>query len=464
MTSKLSRREFVKRASALSFAGAGAPFALNLATIGAAAAQTVSDYRAIVCLFFFGGNDHTNTIMPYDPVEHAEYVNSRPTIAFARDALTATATAPVASQGGRPFAFHPALTSFKSLYDLGKLAVVANAGPLIVPTSKTQYQNRSVPLPPKLFSHNDQQSVWQANTPIGEGARLGWGGRMGDLLAAQNGQPTFTCISASGNTVFLSGQEAIQYQVGSNGSTAFNALSGNLYGSATAGNAYRRVIMRTSPHLFENQLGQVVSRSISANAVLSSNLPPASQFTVPIPANNGLAGQLSVVARMIFARGGLTANRQVFFVSTGGFDNHDFLLNDHNLRMQTVNAAVDAFYQWLQQMQMENNVTLFTASDFGRTLTSNGDGSDHGWGAHHFVVGGAVQGGNIYGSFPQVTFNTAEDVGQGNLLPTTSVDQYAATLARWFGVADSRMPEVLPNIANFGASRYLGFLDLTALP
>jgi uncharacterized protein (DUF1501 family) len=222
--------------------------------------------------------------------------------------------------------------------------------------------------------------------------------------------------------------------------------------------------MRTSPHLFENQLGQVVSRSISANAVLSANLPPASQFTVPIPANNSLAAQLSVVARIIFARGGLTANRQVFFVSTGGFDNHDFLLNDHNLRMQSVNGAVDAFYQWLQQMQMENNVTLFTASDFGRTLTSNGDGSDHGWGAHHFVVGGAVQGGNIYGSFPQVTFNTAEDVGQGNLLPTTSVDQYAATLARWFGVADSRMPEVLPNIVNFGASRYLGFLDLTGLP
>jgi uncharacterized protein (DUF1501 family) len=151
---------------------------------------------------------------------------------------------------------------------------------------------------------------------------------------------------------------------------------------------------------------------------------------------------------MIFARGGLSANRQVFFVSTGGFDNHDFLIDEHNLRMQTVNAAVNAFYQWLQQMQMENNVTLFTASDFGRTLTSNGDGSDHGWGAHHFVVGGAVQGGNIFGTFPQVTFNTAEDVGH----------QYAATLARWFGVPDSRMPEVLPNIANFGASRYLGFL------
>ncbi len=338
MSSRLSRREFVKRASALSFMGAGAPFALNLATIGAASAQTVTDYRAIVCLFLFGGNDHTNTIMPYDPTEHAAYVNARQSIAFAYDALTPTATAPVASQNNRPFAFHPALTAFKQYYDLGKLAVVANVGPLVVPTTLAQYRGRSVPLPPKLFSHNDQQSVWQANQPVGEGARLGWGGRMGDLLASQNGQTIFTCISASGNAVFMSGQEVIQYQVGTNGSTGIAALSGNLYSSPTAGNAYRRLITRSSAHLFESQLGQVVSRSIGANATLSASLPAANTFTVPVPANNGLANQLNVVARIIAARGGLAANRQVFFVSTGGFDNHDFLLNDHNARMQSVNA------------------------------------------------------------------------------------------------------------------------------
>lgn len=458
MTSRLSRREFVKRASALSFMGAGAPFALNLASIGAASAQAAPGYRAIVCLFLFGGNDHTNTIIPYDPAEHTEYVNARQSIAFVRDALTPTATAPVASQGNRPFAFHPALTAFKSLYDQGRLAVVANVGPLVVPTTLAQYRARSVPLPPKLFSHNDQQSVWQANQPVGEGARLGWGGRLGDLLAAQNGQTIFTCISAAGNAVFMSGQEVLQYQVGANGSIAFNALSGSLYGSSSAGSAYRRVITRASGHLFENQLGQVVSRSISANATLSASLPPASSFTLPIPANNGLANQLNVVARIIAARGGLGTTRQVFFVSAGGYDNHDFLIDEHNRRLAGVNAAVDAFWQWLVQLQMESNVALFTASDFGRTLTSNGDGSDHGWGAHHFVIGGAVQGGTVYGTFPQVRFGTPEDVGQGNLLPTTSVDQYAATLGRWLGVSDTAMPDVLPNIVNFGASRYLGFL------
>jgi uncharacterized protein (DUF1501 family) len=454
MTTRQSRREFVKRASALSFAGAATPFALNLANIGAASAQTVGGYRAVVCLFFFGGNDHTNTIIPYDPAEHAAYVSARQSIAHARDALTPTSIAPVASQGGRPFAFHPALTTFKSLYDAGKVAVVANVGPLIVPTTRTQYRNGSVPVPPKLFSHNDQQSVWQSTTPVGEGARLGWGGRMGDLLASQNGLTVFTCISAAGNAVFLSGRDVIQYQVSSNGAVSISAITGNLFGSSTASSAYRRVITRTSPHLLEDELGKITSRSIDANALLASALQPASQFTTPVPANNSLASQLSVVARMISARTSLTANRQVFFVSLGGFDNHDELLTEHNLRMQTVNSAVSAFYSWLQQLQMENSVTLFTASDFGRTLTSNGDGSDHGWGSHHFAIGGAVQGG-VYGTFPQVQFNTSEDVGQGNLLPTTSVDQYAATLARWLGVTDANVPDVLPNVVNFGASRYL---------
>ena len=457
MTTRQSRREFIKRASALSIAGGAAPFALNLATIGAASAQAVGGYRAIVCLFFFGGNDHTNTIIPYDPTEHAAYLNARTSIGHARDALTPTSIAPVASQGGRSFAFHPALTTFKTLYDAGKVAVVANVGPLIVPTTKTQYRNGSVPLPPKLFSHNDQQSGWQATTPIGEGARLGWGGRMGDLLASQNGLTVFTCISAAGNAVFLSGQDVIQYQVSSNGAVSISAITGSLFGSSTAASAYQRVITRTSPHLFEDELGKITARSISANNLLASALLTAPAFTTPTPANNGLASQLNIVARMISARGALTANRQVFFVSLGGFDNHDNLLSEHNLRMQSVDSAVNAFYSWLQQIQMENSVTLFTASDFGRTLTSNGDGSDHGWGSHHFAIGGAVQGG-VYGTFPQVQFNTNEDIGQGNLLPTTSVDQYAATFARWLGVADARVPDILPNVVNFGASRYLDFL------
>ncbi len=455
--SRLSRREFLKRASALSFAGTATPFALNLASIGSASAQVAGGYRAVVCLFLFGGNDHTNTIIPYDQTEYNEYFNSRPDIALMRNDLAGTATAPVASQGGRSFAFHPSLTSLKGLYDSGNLAVVANVGPLIEPTTKTQYQNRSVPLPPKLFSHNDQQSVWQANTAVGEGARLGWGGRMGDMLASQNGLPIFTAVSAAGNTVFLSGENVLQYQMSTSGAINIRGISGSLFGSSSASSLYQQLITRNSSHLFEDELGNVISRSIDSNALLSSSLPPASQFITPVPSGNRLASQLNIVARMIFARGSLGTSRQVFFVSQGGFDNHDFLLDRHGGLMQTLDEAIGAFYGWLGEMSMENNVTLFTASDFGRTLTSNGDGSDHGWGAHHFVVGGAVQGGDIYGTFPQVAFGTPEDVRQGNLLPSTSVDQYAATFARWLGVTDTNVPDVIPNIVNF-SPRYLDFL------
>lgn len=452
-----SRRHFLKTASALSVAGGATPFALNLATIGTAAAQS-ADYKALVCLFLFGGNDHTNTFVPYDQAGYTDYFNSRSSIAIPRDQLTPTATGAVGSQGGREFAFHPSLTAFKSLWDLGKLAVVANVGPLVVPTTKTQYQQRSVPLPPKLFSHNDQQSAWQAYRPTGEGARIGWGGTLGDLLASANTTSAFTAISVAGNAVWLSGNNVIQYQVGSGGALSISGIAGNLFGSTTSPAAYRRMVTRTSTNLFENEVGIITNRSIAANELLRTALPAATTLSPGIPPNNGLASQLNLVARMISARAQLGTGRQVFFVSVGGYDHHDFLIDQHAQRLAQVNGAVNAFWQWLSQLNMTNNVTLFTASDFGRTLTSNGDGSDHGWGAHHFVIGGAVQGGNVYGTFPLTRYGTSDEVGQGNLIPTISVDQYAATFARWLGVSDTDVPIALPNIVNFGSSRYLPFL------
>jgi uncharacterized protein (DUF1501 family) len=457
---RASRRQFLKTCSLMSIAGAASPFAVNLAAISSAAAQTLPGYKALVCLFFYGGNDHTNTCIPYDQTSYDQYNASRPSIAIPRDAaLAANATGTVASQGGREFAFHPALTAFKTHWDAGRLAVVANVGPLVVPTTKAQYQNRSVPLPPKLFSHNDQQAVWQAYRPIGEGANIGWGGRIGDLLASNNSNALFTCISAGGNSVFLSGTNVLQYQVGSSGPSAISSISGTIYGSqgATASTAYRSLITGASPNLFENELGVVTNRSITANQQLSGALPPASTLPGGIPANNGLASQLSVVARTIAARTTLGSSRQVFLVSIGGFDNHDFLLTQHTQQLAQVNAAVGAFYSWLVQLGVQNDVTLFTASDFGRTLTSNGDGSDHGWGSHHFVLGGSVVGREVYGNFSPTVFGSSVDIGQGNLLPGLAVDQYAATFARWLGVTDADMPLVLPNIVNF-SPRYVSFL------
>jgi uncharacterized protein (DUF1501 family) len=458
MTTRASRRQFLKTASLMSIAGAASPLALNLASIGAASAQSAPGYKAIVCLFLYGGNDHTNTLIPYDQPSYNEYFASRDTIAIARDQLTATATGAVASQGGREFAFHPALTAFKTRWDEGKLAVVANVGPLVVPTTKTQYNNRSVPLPPKLFSHNDQQSVWQADAPLGEGASLGWGGRLGDLLASQNATSAFSCISASGNAVFLSGSNVIQYQVSSSGAVSISGISGTLFSSASAATAYRSLLTRASANLLENELGVITNRSITANEQLRTALPPASTLVPAIPTNNSLASQLNVVARIIAARGALGTGRQVFFVSLGGFDHHDFLLTQHAERLTQLNGAVDAFYRWIVQLGVQDQVTLLTASEFGRTLTSNGDGSDHGWGSHQFVLGGSVLGHEVYGTFTPTAFGTSVDVGQGNTIPGVAVDQYAATFARWLGVSDPDVPRVLPNVVNFGASRYLAFL------
>jgi uncharacterized protein (DUF1501 family) len=334
------------------------------------------------------------------------------------------------------------------------LAILGNVGTLVAPTSKTQYQNASVSLPPKLFSHNDQQSYWQSDSP--EGATSGWGGRIADLIVGANSNQVFTAMSVSGSTVFLSGHSVLQYQVGTGGSVAIAGLSGSLFGSTSAGQVLQQLITGARSQMFENEYNKVTARSIAANTTLSAALAGAPALTTSFPTTT-LANQLKMVARAISARTLLGAKRQVFFVSLGGFDTHDFQLRDQPPLHTQLADALSAFYQATVEMGVANQVTAFTASDFGRTLTSNGDGSDHGWGSHHFILGGAVKGGSIYGSFPTIAFNTPEDLGSGRLLPTTSVDQYAATLAKWFGVADTDMASVLPNVGNF-ATRDLGFM------
>ncbi len=453
-----SRRVFLRTAANLSIAGTAAPFALNLATIGAAAAQTANDYRALVCLFMFGANDHNNTVIPFDTANFNAYTAARTGITRPlNELLPLTPATPLAgSNAGRQFALPMEMSALKTQWDGGKLAILANVGPLIVPTTKTQYTNLSVPLPPKLFSHNDQQSVWQASAA--EGARIGWGGRIGDLMISQNTNSIFTCNSISGSAVFLAGQASVAYQLGTSGSTAITGLTGNLFGSTSAAGTLNTLITSGAGNVFTQDLAETAQRSIAANALLSSALTSAPDF--PLPANlatSSVAAQLRVVARMISARAQLGARRQVFFVSLGGFDTHDNQLTTQpGLHTQVANALA-YFYDATVTMGVANNVTSFTGSDFGRTLTSNGDGSDHGWGSHHFILGGAVRGQRYYGTFPIMGLNNNDEVGSGRLLPTTSVDQYAATLAKWFGVADSDMSLVLPNIGNFGSAN-LGFM------
>jgi uncharacterized protein (DUF1501 family) len=460
---KWTRRTVLQRGLQLGAMGVATPLAINLAAIGEAAAFDATDYKALVCIFLYGGNDHANTVVPYDPANYALYHQIRAGtggeaaggIALARADLAATALAPRGGQvltDGLEYALAPGLAGLKSLFDAGKLAVQLNVGPLIQPTTLQQYlsTNRVAnPLPPKLFSHNDQQSIWQS---IGsEGSTIGWGGRLGDISLSSNaGNSLLTCISAAGNAVFVAGRDALQYQISPGGAIKIGALDGGLRDAVNA------IILRSGTHEFEKEYVKVTRRSIEMESIVNGALAgvnPATSFG----SGNPLANQLKIVARLIGARGALGLRRQVFFVSLGGFDNHNLLMQDHPRLMQRLNEAMSAFYAATVELGVANQVTTFTASDFGRTLSSNADGSDHGWGGHHFVMGGAVNGGRFYGTAPHVSIQTDDQVGQGRLLPGTSIDQFAATLARWFGCAAGELPGILPNVGNF-PNTSLGFV------
>ncbi|HEY4080986.1 MAG TPA: DUF1501 domain-containing protein [Burkholderiaceae bacterium] len=450
-----SRREFLKRGAALSLAGSAAPFALSLAAMGEAAAATANDYKALVCVFLYGGNDYANTLVPYDLPSYNAQQTFRSNLAIDRSTLDALVLNPTtALPDSRQYALAPGLDPLLPLFNAGKMSVMLNVGTLVQPTSKAQYQAGSVPLPPKLFSHNDQQSFWQSSSP--EGAASGWGGRMGDLFAAGNGNSTFTCISVSGNAVFLSGKTAVQYQVATSGSVPFNGVLSPLFGSAACSTALQSLMTAPRTNIFENEYARVVNRSISANSTVTSALSGVSLATAfPV---GSLGDQLKMVARLIGSRSALGAKRQVYFVSIGGFDTHDSLLAVHPGLMTQIGSAMAAFYQATVELGVASQVTAFTASDFGRTLVSNNDGSDHGWGSMHFVVGDAVKGQSYVGAAPVIANNGPDDVGQGRLLPNLSVDQFGATLATWFGVSATDQASVMPNLAHYSQTN-LGFMS-----
>ncbi|MEW6445730.1 MAG: DUF1501 domain-containing protein [Pseudomonadota bacterium] len=456
-TTDMARRAFLRRSAALGITGAIAPWAMQLSMLGEAAAAQASgdDYKALVCIFLNGGNDYANTLIPYDSAHYGQYAGIRAGIARSQESLAATALPPSSPMAdGLQLALAPEMAALMPVWNNGHLAVQLNVGPLIVPTTLAQYKARSVPLPPKLFSHNDQVSIWQSG--LGEGATQGWGGRMGDLLMSSNGNSVFTCISAGGNAVFLAGDTVAQYQISTSGAIAINGINKTLFGSAVCQNALRTLITQPSAELFANEYARVTQRSIDAQAMVSTGLAGVTLQT-QFNTQNSLAMQLKVVAQLIAARASLGAKRQVFLVSLGGFDLHDNLLANHPTLLGRVAEAMRAFYDATLELGVASQVTAFTASDFGRTLSSNGDGSDHGWGSHHLVMGGAVQGQRYYGLAPTIAVNGPDDVGQGRLLPTTSVDQYAATFATWMGISPSALPLVMPNIGHF-APTSLGFV------
>jgi len=461
-----TRRDFLLSTGQNALTGLAAPWLLNMTAMGEAAAFTATDYKALVCVFLFGGNDYANTVVTYDDASYAKYATIRAAgsggtngMVLEKNAMAATALKPTTPLlGGRQYALNPAMKGLANLFNIGKAAVQFNVGPLIVPLTRAQYNSsdrNKYPIPPKLFSHNDQQSVWQSSSP--EGSTIGWGGKMGDLSLGNNTDSLFTCISLTGNNVLLSGDSALQYQCSTSGAIAVRNLSDGFFYQAPMRDAFASMLQQPRQHVLENEYNIVMKRGITARAKVAQGLS-AVNLTTAFPASNSLADQLKMVARLIGARTSLGAKRQVFMVSLNGFDLHDYLNTKHAPLLQQVDEAMTAFYHGTEELGLANQVTAFTASDFGRTLASNGDGSDHGWGSHHLMVGGAVKGAAFYGSTPPISISdtAAEDdqwhVGQGRLLPSTAVDQYVATLAKWFGVADNEMATLLPNLKNFGVS------------
>ncbi|HUB18449.1 MAG TPA: DUF1501 domain-containing protein [Acidobacteriaceae bacterium] len=470
-----SRRQFLRTASLATMSGMYAsPIILGLNSLAAMAqGNGASDYKALVCVFLQGGNDGHGTVIATDSDSFAAFTQARsgaPGLAYPLASLLPIT--PLTPQSGRTFALNPYLSGVQNLFNAGRAAVVANIGTLIAPASKTQVEANSVPLPASLFSHFDQTAAWQAIASNGGSAEhVGWGGAVADLIESMNmnSNSMFTCISTAGIALFLSGQTSFQLNVTPAGPIPISGLANPLFGSTAGTDALNSILTAEETNLFAKEYAVVVNRSIQAQALLASSMLAAGPTGVPNPpqyldpttnmlTDNPLAASLQTVARIIGGRASLGVNRQIFYVQIGSFDTHDGQAKTHAQLLTQLGQALEYFDGLMQSSGLGNNVTTFTASDFGRTLTCNSDGTDHGWGSHHFVVGGAVKGQDMYGQYPVVGADQANDVGAGRLIPTTAVDQYGGTLAQWFGLSDGQVRTVFPNFGNFGSSPYLGFM------
>ena len=447
----LNRRDFLKTS------GAAALFA---ATPGLAYSQVVgggapfTDYRALVCVFLFGGNDSFNMLVPNTVPEYNAYAASRQNLALLQSDLLPIVPA---SSAGADFGLHPAMGGVQNLFQSGAAAFVTNVGPLVETTTKDDYFNGSVTLPPQLFSHNDMQDQW-SSLRGNVSSKTGWAGRMADLIRdGVAGQQMATNASLFGSNLFQSADETVAYVMGPNGPIQFEGFSGE------AGEilndqrlAFERVVNAQYESVYERGFAEVQRRAIAAADTVSAAIAGAPAINTAFPQSQ-LGTQLQTVAQLIGARDALDMRRQIFFVATGGFDSHDDQNDNQPDLLGGVSDAIAAFHAATVELNVASNVTTFTQSDFGRTLTSNGDGTDHAWGGNQLVVGGAVNGGDLYGSFPVLEIGGPEDVGGGRMIPSTSADQYAATLAKWFGIPDIDLDVVAPNLGNF-TQRDLGFM------
>ena len=468
----ISRRNLLRTSGAFGLASM-AGLMPTLSAFQAQAADT-SGYKALVCVFFLGGMDCHDTVLPYDDTSYNRYADIRASLmdlyanqpgGSSRDKARLLELIPDndADFGGRRFALPEHLTGIKGLFDSGAAAIIANVGPLSVPLNRVEWENQSVKTPKRLFSHNDQQSTWMSSEP--EGAQFGWGGRFADAVftSAGTGDADFLTMTSLGNDVFLTGEFTKPYQVGTGGPAEVELLK--FYEALRAEPGGEEIYQRMRDHfeamnfnrfnLIERDIAAAMNGALETNETFKSAIEDKTDFMDAFP-GNFLGQQLRTVAETISVREQLGRSRQIFFVAIGGFDTHSNQATDLPGLHTEIDTSVVAFYNAMGALGLSDSVTLFTASDFGRTLAINGDGTDHGWGAHHFVVGDAVVGRQIYGDIPPYDFGHDYDAGSGRLIPTTSVEQMAAPLGRWFGLTEEEVNIALPNLSTF--TEDLGFV------
>ena len=455
-TTTPARRCFLRRLGALSAFGLATRLDL-IRFAGDAQAQAADDYKALVCVFLFGGNDGNNTLIPLDTGGYGQYAAVRPSASGIN--LAQAALLPIQPLNvGTPFGLHPALTGLQTLFNQSRMAILANVGTLLQPTTQAQYAAGL--RPPSLYSHADQQAQWQSAISAAASG-TGWGGRMADSVAALNAASGFPVVtSLDGAVLFTTGMSAIPLSIPATGSFALSGYNTGAVATARM-NAVRQLLAETSPGVLVDGAADIGAQALDLSATVNPILGNANSTVAPLFANlkTGTGNQLYQVAKLIEARATTGAKRQIFFVQLGSFDTHGDQLNRQQNLFDELAPALQAFYDATAALGVAPQVTTFTLSDFGRTLQpASGGGTDHAWGNHHFVIGGAVQGGRIYGRYPQLVLGGPDDAEkEGRWLPYFSVDQYGATLARWFGVAPADLAAVFPNLAMF-PSADLGFM------
>ena len=449
MSHKYSRRKFLGTMPCMAV-GSTTLFSslINLKAMNSIMGSTSilgGDYKALVCVLLSGGNDSYNMIVPRGNNEYNDYATVRSNQAIPQDQLLAINPN---TTDGREYGLHPSLINIQSLFNSGKIAFVNNVGTLVEPTSKSGVLDSTSSLPLGLLSHSDQVQHWQTAFPQ-DRTNLGWGGKMADILKSMNSQDDVSMnISLGGNNVFQRGETIVEYAINNDGGVAIQGWNNPAPFFQLMTEDVTDMLNRQYEDIFKESYKGVLKRSIDSNEVFNSAIDNLAPLNTQFSQNN-LSQDLRMVAQSIAVRDQLGAKRQIFFVELGGFDNHDELINNHSLLMSTIDTAFAEFYAATEELGISDCVTTYTISDFARTLTSNGNGTDHAWGGNVMVMGGAVKGKEMYGEYPEIRLNTDLELGGGIMLPTTSTDEYFAELALWFGISPNDLSQILPNIGNF---------------